>query len=394
MDFNPGISLADRGGAQVQKPRGGGSEQNDLVLEQSGWQAPRQHIGGGVVPERATFRTTGPSERDQGGSPIVDRDREPASVLRQADAVEAWERIGRVRRTLGSEFNVRKTDQSSKQGQCEGLVDTSLVFGKNRRGAHHAIRIRDGVEKARMWRGTCNHLDIGTVAVPGGHSRGMSLSGIHHTHRLGQHARAAAFTIAGEIKAQYYRTPLKRLGKKGVMVQPVLQLSELFDKPRLIAQVFPGKLTKPLQTGAVVRFREHDVKARYQGLLSSENFVRQIGHPVAWPGPPSNFGQAFFVNVDDDDPLVQRSRHRGAQTRVIDQVVEPVQQSQLKNSGGMKQREQDGNQADGDTRPVPDQGGHPLPRSRGCAGARHGDSAVRPAQTASGCPPTPADPRS
>ena len=308
MDFNPRISLADRGGAQVQEARGGGSEQHDLVLEQPGGQAPRQHIGGGVVPERAAFWTPRSSERHQGGSPSIDRDRELPSVLHQTDT-KAWRPIGRVRRTRGSELDFRKTEQVSKRCQCEGLVDAFLVFGKDRRGTHHSIRIGDGVEKSRMWRGAGNHLDIGTIAVPGGHSGRVSLCRIHHTHRLGQHARAAPFTIAGEIEAQHRRTSLKRSGKKGVMVHPVLQLSELFDKPRLIAQVFPGKLTKPLQTGAVIRFREHDVEARYQGLLSSENLVRQIGHPVAWPGPPSNFGQAFFVKVDDDDPLVQRSRH-------------------------------------------------------------------------------------
>ena len=55
----------------------------------------------------------------------------------------------------------------------------------------------------------------------------MSLSGIHHTHRLGQHARAAAFTIAGEIETQHRRARLERAGKQGVMIQAMFQMKKL-----------------------------------------------------------------------------------------------------------------------------------------------------------------------
>ena len=113
--LQPRDSLADRGGAQVQKARGGRSKQDDLVHEQSGWQAPRGHIDGSEAPERAPWRTTCPSERDPSGSPIVDVDREPPSVLLQADAFEAWVPIDRVRRSRGPEFNVWKTEQATKK---------------------------------------------------------------------------------------------------------------------------------------------------------------------------------------------------------------------------------------------------------------------------------------
>jgi hypothetical protein len=161
-------------------------------------------------------------------------------------------------------------------------------------------------------------------------------------------------------------------------------------KARLVLQFRLGQLAQALQARTLVRLGEHDVEAQQRDLLAVEQLVDHFSHAVTAPWPAADFGQALFVQVDDDDALVQRLGHGRPQPRVIDDVVQPLQHADGQHAHDVHQGEQQGNQRDGNARPVLGKQLHlsPGPSAARCA------AAFRPARTASACRQVRADHRS
>jgi hypothetical protein len=84
--------------------------------------------------------------------------------------------------------------------------------------------------------------------------------------------------------------------------------------------------------------------------------------------------QALLVNVNDDDALVQRARHGGAQPRVIDDVIEPLQHLEMKTAADVQQRKNQRNQSDHHAPSVAPQ---QMQESLTHGGMRHGAGAKR-----------------
>ena len=119
-----------------------------------------------------------------------------------------------------------------------------------------------------------------------------------------------------------------------------------------------GQGLELLQARAGVGLGEHGVKAQQGDRLLLEEGVGQARHVVAGPGPPPHLGQAFFIDVDDHHPLVQRGGHGGAQARVVDDVVEAVQHAHGRHTHGVQHRKNQGQQGDRHPGAVAAQGLH------------------------------------
>ena len=92
-------------------------------------------------------------------------------------------------------------------------------------------------------------------------------------------------------------------------------------------------------------------------LATASNRSRQ---PVAAPRPLPDPGQAVFVDVYDDDAIVQRARHGGTQSGIVDQVVKPVEHRQPQRLRGMQQSQQQRQRHDRHAQPASAQnGGNP-----------------------------------
>ena len=137
-----------------------------------------------------------------------------------------------------------------------------------------------------------------------------------------------------------------------------MYLVELFGEGRLIFQFVQGQLLKPFQSGTVIGLGKHHVETQQRGVLAIQQFFHQLSQPVATPRPATYVRQAFFVNVHNDDALVQRFGHGGAKAGVVKNVVESLQNINAKRPDGVQHCKNERNQRDGDARPVPEEKSH------------------------------------
>jgi hypothetical protein len=82
--------------------------------------------------------------------------------------------------------------------------------------------------------------------------------------------------------------------------------------------------------------------------MAVEQLADDVGHDLAVPGPAADLAQAFLVDVEDDEALVHPARHRKAQARVVDEVVELRDEPDLVGAGGVPYEEQRDRKADAD----------------------------------------------
>ena len=72
-----------------------------------------------------------------------------------------------------------------------------------------------------------------------------------------------------------------------------------------------------MQAGTGIRFSKNNIKTNHGRLILLSQAAHQFSHDIAPPGPTSDFAQALFVNVDNDDALIERFRHRQAQASIV-----------------------------------------------------------------------------
>ena len=112
---------------------------------------------------------------------------------------------------------------------------------------------------------------------------------------------------------------------------------QALDKPGLITQLILSKLLKPFQTRAFISLCEHHIETNQRYFLSVQQLFDQFRNLVTTPRPAPHFSQTFFVNVDNNDSLVQRLRHRGAQACVVNDVIESLEYPYTQNATGVQQ---------------------------------------------------------
>ena len=112
------------------------------------------------------------------------------------------------------------------------------------------------------------------------------------------------------------------------MLQPI-------GKAGLIPQLVLGKFIQAFQPGAFICLRKNDVKTQHRYFLAIKQFVGQISQLIPSPRPPPDFCQAFFVNVNNDNAIIQRLGHGHPQARIVNDVVQALQDSNLKDTDRM-----------------------------------------------------------
>ena len=184
--------------------------------------------------------------------------------------------------------------------------------------------------------------------------------------RGGQGPTCLAIAVAGEVIAQHHRPVAQGLRKARVEVQLRFQREHAVGKTRLIGQVALGQSLQLPQAGAVVDLGKHGVETEQRNALVFKQGVHQAGHVVARPGPAAQFGQAFFVDVDNDHAVVQRGGHGGAQPGVVNDVVQPLQHAHGHHAHRVQDGKNERQQGDGDARAVLGQGLHGCRKVGAC----------------------------
>src|SRR2546421_180628 len=80
-----------------------------------------------------------------------------------------------------------------------------------------------------------------------------------------------------------------------------------------------------------------------------EQLVDERRHQAAAPWPATDLAEAFLVDIEDHDALVDAAGHRQAQARVVDDVVEAGNEADLVEAGGVPSEEQRNREADRDS---------------------------------------------
>ena len=161
-----------------------------------------------------------------------------------------------------------------------------------------------------------------------------------------------AIAVTRKVVAKHHGAIFQGFCKGGVIVEQCLQLLQLFDKTRLVPQLISSQFIEPIQAGTLVAFGKNHVKPEQRNLLTAKQFIGECGQLVARPRPAAQFSQAFFINIDDDDPFIQRFWHGCPQTHVINKVIKLLQHANGRNGDGMQQGQQQRKQRNSDAGPV------------------------------------------
>ncbi len=106
-------------------------------------------------------------------------------------------------------------------------------------------------------------------------------------------------------------------------------------------QFLLSELAQCTQSGALVFLREYNVEADDAHLVMVEQLVEHRTELVAAPRPAAFGRQAFLVDVDDHDPRIDVAGHRQAQTRVINDVFEAIDERDLVIATGVAGKSKD-----------------------------------------------------
>ena len=122
--------------------------------------------------------------------------------------------------------------------------------------------------------------------------------------------------------------------KDFVVIELWLELLERRLKARDVLHFLLGQLLQHFEARTLVTLREDDVNTDNGDLVVVEQFVEQQRHAIARPRPASlaafvPLGQAFVVDVENDDARIDGARHGQRQPRVINNCLEPIYQRQL-----------------------------------------------------------------
>jgi hypothetical protein len=91
---------------------------------------------------------------------------------------------------------------------------------------------------------------------------------------------------------------------------------------RRLLQLTLRQRVERLDTRAQVAFGEDHVETEQRHAVPLEELGHHLGHQPAAPGPAADLTQALLVDVEDDDAALDTARHRHADARVVEDVVE------------------------------------------------------------------------
>ena len=136
----------------------------------------------------------------------------------------------------------------------------------------------------------------------------------------------------------------------------------------------------------MVSLGKNHIEPHERNLLFLKQGIDQLRQLVAPPRPAPDFTQTFFIHIHNNDALIERHGHRGAQTRVVDDVIQTLQHAQARNADCMQQSQHQRSKRDRNPRPVFCQCFHvSVVKKPADSGAYSKVQTVRFVQIASGC---------
>ena len=163
-----------------------------------------------------------------------------------------------------------------------------------------------------------------------------------------------------EVVTEHHRTATQRIGKTPVVIKRAAQAGKRRLKCRFAAQFATGQTIQRTQAGAAVRFGKDHVETDDGNAVIVEQAGDELRHLVAAPRPAPLFGQTAFVDVENDDALVDAAGHGQPQTGIIDESIQRIEQRNLIKPRGMTEEQQAQQQAKDDPGQVLFHGGQWL----------------------------------
>ena len=111
-----------------------------------------------------------------------------------------------------------------------------------------------------------------------------------------------------------------------------------------------------LESRHFLGLREHDIEADHIGPVAVEQLVHEPRHLRPTPRPPPLLGQAFLVDFDDDDPVIDGIRHGQDQALVIGDILQPFHEVELEDIDDVSGKQGEDQQADDDPQSLTTQG--------------------------------------
>ena len=127
------------------------------------------------------------------------------------------------------------------------------------------------------------------------------------------------------------------------------QLFVGFDKCGDLAQVLASQLVESFDAGTVIGLGKHHVECHDCDLVLVEKLRDEARQHVARPGPAGDLLEAPFIDVENDDPLVDPARHCDLEPGIENDVVELGDDSHLVEFGGVSDEKKDDDQSEDDT---------------------------------------------
>ena len=286
------------------------ADQDDLVPEAPRGDAVLEDVGDGHVREALVAAV-----RDQGGRRFVDRYLEgPDPEGFEPLLLEARRHLRRRAEGFGH--------RRAEDGERKSLVVRALELGQQGHAPQHAVGIAQRIDVAGAGGILEDHRQVAGIALPLVELGVAPGKAALAQHRLGQRVDPDRAIVAVEVIAEDDRPVLQARREACVEIEARPQAGVRRLELRCIFQRALRETIEHVDAGARIALRPDDVERQELHAMALEQLVEQLGHDVAAPGPAADLAQALLVDVEDDDAVVTRARHRHREARVVQDVVQ------------------------------------------------------------------------
>ena len=167
-------------------------------------------------------------------------------------------------------------------------------------------------------------------------------------HRVRNGVYLHGFFVAVEVVAEHHRTILDAGCEQSIEIESAAQLLVHRLERARVLQFLLRQRVQHLHARACVALGPDDVEADHRHAILVEQLVHQARHDVAAPGPAPDLAQALLVDVEDDNARVTLAGHGQLQPRVINDVVELMDEPDFVDPGGVPDEEDGDRQAKDD----------------------------------------------
>ncbi len=332
VDFHSREGIGKRRDPQVGQPGSGRTQQDDAVLQLFGASAPTQNVDRGNIGKRRS----GP----------VRHVHRTVQTQRHADAADVDPWLGIVAAEYGNGGHASGRQLAAERHpQGRGRQREVVAITEMLDQAHlprRAVGIGEHVEVARGGCRTLEDFEVGTIAGGFCWPRPQLAKGVRRQNGGWQGSRPIlAHAGRNEVIAERNRTFCQSLGEARVVIQLRLELFEAGEKIPLPRQFSRGETLQGIESGTVVRLGKHHVETDRGNAIVIEQTIHQGDHPVAAPGPTTDFLQAAFVDVEHRDPVVDTAHRRLLQPGVVPERLGALHHRQMQRPRNMQRHQND-----------------------------------------------------